>query len=175
MGKNRNEKKKNYWNGKTGKYLNQESFIIDKRINKEDPDNKWLELEKDALWIAIKDLTPSELIFYLYVMSNKNKTEWNFSPQDMMNKTGLSERSIRNAKHGLKKKGYWDEEYGIFHQYKDSGKTFREDPAKLAEDTGNICRTNNISSTKMTKDNMETCSQDAGSFLNHPKEEEFIF
>ena len=40
MPKSKSEEKTRYMNEKTGKYLNQESFIIDKRINKEDPSNR---------------------------------------------------------------------------------------------------------------------------------------
>ena len=35
MAKSSNENKKNYWNGEKNKYVNQESFIIEKRIDKE--------------------------------------------------------------------------------------------------------------------------------------------
>ena len=104
----------------------------------------------------MKEMTPSELIVYLYIMSNCDDIDWAFSPIDIENKTGITDRSIRNAKNGLKKKGYWDENGKIFHQYKESGKNFLENAEKDSEDSGKIYRTNNICpSDDMTKDNIE--------------------
>lgn len=126
----------------------------------------------------MRELKPAELIVYLYIMSNRNKTDWAFSPQDIMNKTGLTDRSIRNAKHGLKEKGYWDENEQVFHQYRMDGKFFREEAEKDSKSSGKKDRTNIMTtcgSTNRTKDNMDTSSANGGSILDSPKEEEFYF
>lgn len=118
----------------------------------------------------MKELTPSELMVYLYIMSNCDDIDWAFSPRDIENKTGLTDRSIRNAKHGLKEKGYWDEDEKIFHQYKYSGKTFLENAEKDSADSGKICRTNNICpSEDMTKNIIDNSffPEEGGIYIKH--------
>ncbi len=112
-------------------------------------------------------------MFYLYIMSNCDGVDWAFSMADAVNKTGYTERALRNAKHGLKEKGYWDENGKIFHQYQQSGNNFLNGEEKNSDDDGKICRTNNISSESINenRDNKDPSSTSAGSIPCQPEEE----
>ena len=112
-------------------------------------------------------------------MSNCDGVDWAFSMADCVNKTGYTERALRDAKHGLKEKGYWDDNGKIFHQYQQSGNHFLNGEEKDSDDSGKICRTNNISSERINenRDNKDTSPANGGSILGNPseKENEFVF
>lgn len=87
-------------------YNNQKTFRVNKvkgrrNVNDIRVDN----IYKDDLLRATKELTHSGLKLYIYLLTNQEQYVGALSRKDVINKTGLSERSYTNAIRELEQKG----------------------------------------------------------------------
>lgn len=90
-------------------YPNQKKYIINKKI---EGDDVFFMLAWKDYCKASRDLTASGLKLYMYLAKNKDQYEFYFSPKDYCTTFGLSDKSYRNAKKELIKKGYLKEVEG---------------------------------------------------------------
>ena len=97
-------------------YQNQKTIIIH-RSNPLSEKKQYLAIDCQALATAARLLTPSGFKLYLYLASNQNNYEKDYSPRDFSNVYGLSVDAARRAPADLVKCGYIIEENGKLNFY----------------------------------------------------------
>lgn len=68
-----------------------------KNVKTEETRQPFLAAYTSNLYEAMKRLNGTEFKVYLYLLSNKNGYSFDFSPQEVANKTGVCRDSARNA------------------------------------------------------------------------------
>lgn len=97
-------------------YQNQKTIIIH-RSNPLSEKKQYLAIDCQALATAARLLTPSGFKLYLYLASNQNNYEKDYSPRDFSNVYGLSVDAARRAPADLVNCGYIIEENGKLNFY----------------------------------------------------------
>ena len=97
-------------------YQNQKTIIIH-RSNPLSEKKQYLAIDCQALSTAARLLTPSGFKLYLYLASNQNNYEKDYSPRDFSNVYGLSVDAARRAPADLVNCGYIIEENGKLNFY----------------------------------------------------------
>ena len=99
-------------------YPNQKKYIIEKKIEEGDV---FFMLKWDEYCQAAKELTPSALNLYMYLAKNKDGYSFYFSSKDFKQTFGVADRTYRNAKTELVRKGYLREEKNNIVRFNPSG------------------------------------------------------
>lgn len=88
-------------------YANQKLYSIEKRIKEGDV---FIMVKWEDYCSAAKDLSPSALNLYMYLAKNRDGYEFYFSSKDYCKTFNVVDKTYRNAKHELERKGYLKEE-----------------------------------------------------------------
>ena len=86
-------------------YANQKTIIIH-RINPIGEKKQYLAIDCQALSTAARTLTPSGLKLFLYLASNQDGYQKDYSPKDFSNIYGVSVDAARKARLDLQANGY---------------------------------------------------------------------
>lgn len=87
-------------------YPNQKLYIINKKIEEGDI---FVMLKWEEYCMAARELSPSALNLYMYLAKNTDGYEFFFSSKDYCNTFKVVDKTYRNAKNELIKKGYLKE------------------------------------------------------------------
>ena len=74
-------------------------------VRKEEGDC-WFKLNKNAMFLAMKNLSKSGFELYMYIASNQEDYKFGLGFQPVYNATGMSAKSYQRATQELKEKGY---------------------------------------------------------------------
>lgn len=116
-------------------YPNQKLFIINKKIEEGDI---FIMLRWNDFCMAAEELSPSALKLYMYLAKNKDGYEFYFSSKDFCQTFNIVDRTYRNAKEELIRKGYLKESnnnkvhFSANAAFKETKEHLKEELTKLA-------------------------------------------
>lgn len=116
-------------------YPNQKLFIINKKIEEGDI---FIMLRWNDFCMAAEELSPSALKLYMYLAKNKDGYEFYFSSKDFCQTFNIVDRTYRNAKEELIRKGYLKEgnnnkvHFSADAAFKETKENLKEELTKLA-------------------------------------------
>ena len=103
------------------KYANQNMFQINRDMPAKGTQKKYLAIYQDNIFDAMQDLSGEAAIkVYIYLCSNQNSFNLDFSPKHCAMACGISENSARNATKQLIEKGYLVQDSKNHYQFSES-------------------------------------------------------
>lgn len=103
------------------KYANQNIFQINRDMPAKGTQKKYLAIYQDNIFDAMQELSGEAAIkVYIYLCSNQNNFNLDFSPKHCAMACGISENSARNATKQLIEKGYLVQDSKNHYQFSES-------------------------------------------------------